>query len=535
MVSWRRRATAVVATVICTTMLSGPGLARDVDGPESPVPRRGQLLNWSPCPEAVAFDCATAKVPLDHRHPGRGTIELAVIKRKATGPGERIGTLFFNPGGPGGPGTKALPAGYYDLFPQEVRQRFDIVSWDPRGVGESTAVRCFDSPEEALAWEQQLPVAFPVGEREREAWIRLYAELGSRCEERDPELLRFISTADTARDLDKLREAVGDRQLTYLGISYGTLLGATYANLFPDKVRAMVLDANIDPEAWMNSGSKSEPRLGTHLRFDVDLGAAAILDQFLTLCGSTTADRCAFSAGTPDATHTKFNELLLRLQEQPQGIWTYGKTVGTVLQNLYTVHQQWSPLATKLQDVWEHRTPQEPPPPPDPVSYPGFEQIDAIKCSESPNPRDPRSYRAQEEFSYARAGDIGRAVAWSTEVCATWPATADNPYTGPWNRTTAHPILVINTTYDPATPYQAAQAMTRELADARLLTLEGYGHTALANPSSCVKEYESRYLIDGILPPEGAICQQDTPPFATHDSVDPPTGFAPVIQPRLLW
>src|SRR5262249_11316359 len=156
-------------------------------------------------------------------------------------------------------------------------------------------------------------------------------ELGRRCEQRDPDLQQLISTADTARDLDQLRQTVGNQQLSYLGISYGTLLGATYANLFPDKVRAMVLDGNIDPKGWMNSGSKRKPRLGTFLRNDVDLGAAATLDQFLTLCGSTTADRCAFSARTPDATHIKFNELLRRLQGYPQGTWTYGKTVGTVV------------------------------------------------------------------------------------------------------------------------------------------------------------------------------------------------------------
>jgi hypothetical protein len=254
-------------------------------------------LDWSRCSEGSEFDCARAQVPLDYSDPGRRTIELALIRRKATGPGGRIGTLFFNPGGPGGPGTTALPGGFYDLFPREVRERFDIVSWDPRGVGESTAVRCFDSPEEARAWENRLPVAFPVGPRERRIWIAAYA---------------------------------------------------------------------------------------TYLRNGVDLGAAATLDQFLTLCGSTTPDRCAFSAGTPDATRTKFNELVRRLQEHPQGTWTYGKTVGTVVQNLYEVHQQWSPLATKLQDLWEHRTPQEPPPPPGHVPYPGFEQIDAVRCSESP-------------------------------------------------------------------------------------------------------------------------------------------------------
>jgi pimeloyl-ACP methyl ester carboxylesterase len=195
--------------------------------------------------------------------------------------------------------------------------------------------------------------------------------------------------------------------------------------------------------------------------------------------------------------------------------------VGTVLLGLYKVHPDWGILATDLQDLWEHRAPEEPPPPPGPAPYPGSEWIEAVRCSESPNPRDPQRYPALERFSYARAGDVGRVVAWTTEVCATWPATADNPYPGPWNRPTARPILVVGTTYDPATPYRAVQAMTRRLADARLLTLEGYGHTALVNASSCVNEYESRYLIDGILPPVGATCQQDTPPFAAHDPAIP--------------
>src|SRR5215813_11540055 len=514
--SWQRVATAAVVLVGLWACLSITAAGQAAAAAEAFVP----VLDWQPCaaPSQQGFDCATAQLPLDYRDPERRTIELAVIKREATDHGRRIGTLFFNPGGPGGGATIVLPARFYDLFPREVRERFDIVSWDPRGVGESTAVRCFDSPEEAMAWESRLPVGFPVGNEERRIWIEGYAELGQRCEQRDPELLRFISTADTARDLDQLRRAVGDRQLSYFGISYGTLLGATYANLFPDKVRAMVLDANIDPRGWVNSGSKRKPRLGTFQRNDVDLGAAATLDQFLTVCGRTTADLCAFSAGTPDATHTKFTKLVRRLQKHPLGTWTYAKTIGTVLGSLYTVHPQWSTLATKLQDLWEHRTPQEPPPPQSPVRYPGTEQAFAVRCSESPNPRDPRTYHAQEQFSYARAGDIGRVVAWAAEPCATWPATADNPYTGPWNRTTAHPILVVNTTYDPATPHQGAEAMVRELADARLLTLEGYGHTALENPSSCVNEYESRYLIDGTLPPVGATCRQDTPPFAGPES-----------------
>lgn len=509
-----RYAAATAAAVILTTVFTGPGPAprpgpADGTAPSGPV----APLEWSPCPESAGFECATAKVPLDHREPAGRTIELAVVKRKATGPGTRIGTVFFNPGGPGGAGTEALPV-WYDLFPEQVRQRFDVVSWDPRGVGASTAVRCFGTPEESVDWQQRIPSGFPVGEQEQRTWIAAYADLGRRCEQRDPQLLRHVSTTDTARDLDRLRQAVGDPQLNYLGVSYGSFLGAVYANLFPAKVRAMVLDGNIDPVGWVNSGAKSEPRLSTFLRDEVDLGSAATLKQFLTLCGRATADRCAFSAGGPEATRTKFEQLMRRLEQRAQGTWTYARTVTTLLSNLYAVDPQWSAMAATLQDLWQWRAPEESPSPDGPLTYPGYEQIEAVRCAESPNPRDPLRYPALEEFSRARAGDLGRAVAWASEPCATWPVTAADSYTGPWNRPTAHPVLVVNTRYDPATPYRGALAMTRRLADARLLTVDGYGHSSLVNPSLCVDAYESRYFVDGVLPPVGATCRQDVVPFA---------------------
>ena len=468
-------------------------------------------LEWSPCREGSEFACARALVPLDYRDPGRRTIELALIKRSATDPGRRIGTLFFNPGGPGEAGTRNFPP-LYRFFPREVRERFDIVSWDPRGVGESTAVRCFDSAEEAIAWEASIPTGFPVGRKERTTWVTGWAELGQRCLERDPELPRYVSTADTARDLDLLRQAVGDARLTYYGISYGTFLGATYANLFPDHVRALILDGNVDPAAYMNTGIDGPPRLSSGLRLGSDLIAAATLDQFIQHCGHAPTERCAFSAGNPSATRRKFDRLMSRLQHQPEGIWTYGKTVDAVAQGLYLL-AGWPSLAETLQTLWEGRTPAPAPPLPGPPPYPGFEFQYAVVCSESPNPRRPGTFQTLEVFSYARAGDMGRWWTWNYEPCATWPADAANPHAGPWNRPTANSILVINPTFDPATSLQDAEAMVRELADARLLTLEGYGHTALANPSTCINEHAHRYLIEGTLPPVGATCQQDTPPF----------------------
>ncbi|MFI6490512.1 alpha/beta hydrolase [Streptomyces sp. NPDC050564] len=512
----RSCAAAIAAVVACWTALPGPDLAAADGAPTPSVP--APKLDWRPCVQGSPFDCATAKVPLDYRNPrGRG-VELALVKRKATGPGRRIGTLFFNPGGPGGAGTIQMPQNY-EFFPREVRERFDIVSWDPRGVGNSTAVNCFASPKEANAWSASRPAGFPVGEQERKTWIAAYKDLARRCRQRDPELLRHVSTADTARDLDQLRQSVGDPQLTYLGISYGSILGATYANLFPGKVRAMALDSNIDPQAWTNHASDDDPRLTTFLRMGSDRSVAATLDRFLSLCGSATTARCAFSAGGPKATRDKFDQLVRRLRGHPVGAWSYGRTVSDVVNSLYVVHPGWTDLAGRLQDLWQGRVPgpsplQPAPPVPNPHPYVGEEQAAAVLCSDSPNPRDPGVYHALEEASATGTGDTGRFWTWAAEGCATWPAVAANRYRGPWNKPTAHPVLVVGTTYDPSTPYTNSQAMAKELANARLLTNNGYGHTALINPSSCIATHESRYLVDGTLPPVGTTCRPDTPPFS---------------------
>jgi pimeloyl-ACP methyl ester carboxylesterase len=494
------------------------------------------VLEWKPCEDETqrGFECAVANVPLDHTRPRWRTIELSVIRRRATASERRVGSLFFNPGGPGGAGTTALPA-LYAKFPEELRERFDLISWDPRGVGQSTAVRCFATPEEAVRWASRVP-PFPVGEPERRAFTAAYGDLARRCQQRDPELLRHVSTADTARDLDRLRQAVGEKQLNYWGISYGTFLGATYANLFPSEAGRLLLDGNVDPQAWVNGGSWSEPKLSTFLRLRSDLASAETLGQFLELCGRAPATRCAFSAGNPAATSAKFADLLRRLAKRPVGQWTYAVAVNQVRAGLYTVHPGWTGTAQILQTLWQGHTPPEPPPPPGPAPYPGFEQIFGVMCGESPNPGVPERYDALDTFSTARAGALGHWWVWVGEPCATWPARAAASYSGPWNRPTAHPVLVVNPTHDPATPHQGGKAMVQELADARLLTLDGYGHTALDNPSSCVGRHAVRYFLDGVLPPVGARCAQDTPPFTVETPIGGVgKGARATAAPRWGW
>ncbi|MGW5347776.1 alpha/beta fold hydrolase [Streptomyces sp. NPDC004050] len=507
------RTVALVAAVVSSAVLCCPGgtaATQDAPPPTAGVPR----LDWSPCTPGSPYDCATARVPLDHADPGGRAVDLALVRRKATDGARRIGTLFVNPGGPGGPGTVQVPQNY-DSFPEELRERFDIVSWDPRGIGNSTAVNCFDSTDAAETWGRSKPAGFPVGQKERTTWIEAYEDLGRRCEKRDADLLRHVSTADTARDLDLLRQAVGEPQLNYFGVSYGTILGATYANMFPDRVRAMVLDSNIAPSAWTNGGrTPGRPR---------SCAWAPTAPPRPPWTGSSTcADPPARTAAPSRPAARRFDRLLQRLRERPVGTWTYARTVADAVSGLYVVDPGWADLARRLQDLWQGRAPKPaaiPPPPPvaHPAPYLGDEQAAAVWCGDSPNLRDPAAYHRLEEGSAARVGDAGRYWTWAAEPCATWPARAADRYDGPWNQPTAHPVMVVGTRYDPSTPYTGSEAMAKTLADARLLTHDGYGHTALFNnASSCVKAYESRYVVDGTLPPPGTTCRPDEQPFSRN-------------------
>ena len=303
--------------------IAGPAAAQAAPtalGAAAPVP----ALHWKPCAERgqEGFDCATAQVPLDYSRPRGRTIELALIRHKATDPAHKIGTLFFNPGGPGGPGVTVLPLYLNEpfdhtpvIFPVKVRERFDIVSWDPRGVGESTSVLCFATQEEETKRILELAVGVPETREQQKAWLEGWADIAHHCgKSKSADLLTHVSTADTARDLDMMRQAVGDEKLTYQGDSYGTFLGAVYANLFPHKVRAMVLLANIDPSAYTNMGHDN-PSLDTSLRRGVEMGTASTLDAFLETCGQTSTQRCPFSAGSAAATKAKWVSLVEQLRK----------------------------------------------------------------------------------------------------------------------------------------------------------------------------------------------------------------------------
>jgi pimeloyl-ACP methyl ester carboxylesterase len=509
---------AVLAPAACSAAPAGAAAPAVAAAPAAPpVP----VLHWRSC--YGGFQCVTARVPLSYRDPRGAAISIAVVRHLATDPARRVGTLFFNAGGPAEQ-IQGFVTGFGQL-PAAFTTRYDLITFDPRGFGYSTAVRCFPT----MAAESKflggvffggLPV-FPVGARQDAAWVRTWARFDARCAQRNGSLLDHDTTADVARDLNLLREAVGAPALNYLGVSYGTGLGATYANLFPGATGRMILDANLNPVAWTRPDG-----VPTFLGQGTGQAAAASMRAFLDLCGKTTTSACAFSAGTPAATRAKWATLLRRLCRHPVTIgtprqtYTYAEVVVSV--PLATV-SQWQAGALWLQRLWAASSAARPPAAASvpvtaasvlPAVYTGWEQTLAVLCSDSPNPRDPAAYLAAARSAYARSGAFGLEQPWKTEACADWPAAAaQDRYSGPWNRPTATTILVLGNTGDPVLPYQNSVAMSRDLARARLLTVDGYGHTEAGNPSACATDYEIRYLLTGALPPPRTVCKENATPF----------------------
>lgn len=478
---------------------------------------RVPALNWRSCYDG--FQCATAHVPLDYRHPDGSKISIAVIRHLATDPAHRLGSLFVNGGGPSAQVTGFSTA--YSTIPAALRADFDIADFDPRGFGSSAPIQCYSS--QAAENELLAPLGgmlYPSGARQISLWDRTWADLGAQCAKTAGPVLYHDGTADVARDMDLLRQAVGDPVLNFIGLSYATGIGATYANLFPDHVGHIVLDGNLDPTAWTSQGS----RLPTWMRSGQDVATAAVIEDFLDLCGKASTQACAFSAGTPAATRAKYAALLGRLHQHPVTIGNPPQTFTDVITaNSVPVGTvaDWQQGAAVLQQLWQASlttttttTTSSAAPAGSGTAYAGPEQALAMQCADSPNPRDLSAYPAAAQLALDRAGLVGPPQAWTTEPCATWPqAASQDRYDGPWNVPTASTILVIGNTGDPLTPYQSSVAMSRDLSRARLLTVNGYGHTMYQNPSTCALGYMTSYLVTGALPPAGTTCPQDAVPF----------------------
>lgn len=483
----------------------------------SPPPAAADTFRWADCPEETIgtvpveerhkYDCATHAVPIDYARPGAGSVGIAMLRRSADDPAHRIGSLFVNPGGPGGRGT-LLPIELDSVLPAEVLRRFDVVGFDPRGVGHSGAVRCFATAEEAEAVYRRVVLA-PVTRPQIASTLRANRDLTDACAARGGPLLPHVSTLNVARDLDRLRAAVGDQRLTYLGFSYGTLVGATYANLFPHRVRAVVGDGNVDPALRTTNGLE-------YMRQRA-VGMEAVLDAFLRRCAEV-GQACAFSAGDPAA---KMAAIRARLREGPLTVPGLGQLdlstfTGELASTLYTP-QLYGQLAAQLQAVYEAV-------PAGPAAataagtpYTGNESEFAVTCADEPYPRNPLVFPAVAPLWERQAPTFGRGHAFGAVFCATWPARQPERYDGPWDRPAATPLLLFGTYHDPATNYTFNRRMAAQLGAARLVSVDAFGHTSLGRPdrprSGCAQAIAARYLVDLALPLPGTVCPADTQPF----------------------
>lgn len=488
---------------------------------------------WGSCPASVAaapYQCASVPVPLDYRDPAGPSIELALIKLPAADPAQRIGSLFVNFGGPGGSGVSILPQRATTIFSQAIRDRFDLVSWDTRGTGQSTAVRCFGTQAADSGYFASVPY-FPYPDSGDASFWALNAQLGQDCQQRAASLLPHLSSQDTARDLDLLRQDVADRQLNYVGFSYGTVIGAIYANLFPRGVRAMVLDGSLD---FAGNATGDRPgqaeRYPVDVRNGVDQAGQDVLGRFLTLCARAGSASCPFAAGGD--LPAKWRALLTRAQANTihyaGGTYFYATIVAVTYYDLYKPVADWPALGTLLQGLYtasagtatamtpavRARAAQAVQDAQDlyPVNN-GNEGYYVSQCADIEAPTSEAVYDRLGDTENAKVPGFGRLATYDMTPCATWPALHTDAYDGPWNRSRAA-ILVINSLHDPATPYPGAVAGARELGNARLLTVDGDGHTSeYSEPSACRDTAKQDYLISLRLPRPGAVCPVDQLPW----------------------
>ena len=488
-------------------------------------------------------------VPLDYRHPNGQKIGIALMRLPASDPSERIGSLFIDFGGPGGPDITDLVNRADTVFSPAIRARFDLVTWDPRGIEYSDPVNCFATDTADTNFYNSIPV-FPYPPPDEPAFFQLNAELGQKCLQRSGALLRHVSSADTARDLNALRRDVGDPKLTYLGFSYGTVIGATYANLFPDKVRAMVLDGTLD---FVGNATGHFP--GEAAAFPVDVrqgvdraGQEVFLDRFLPLCAEA-GSACAFSAG--GNLRAKWETLLARAQagqlsyqelmifayydmEDPIADWP---GLASYLQGLYTSTSAGQALtagqsaglaqrAMRAQSqslMGPQRGASGAPEPAGTAGASGAagapytdnraDAFYAIQCADSLMPTSDAVYHNLAITEDQKVPGFGRLIVYDMMPCASWPTMHTDAYDGPWNRSRT-PILVINAVHDPITPIWGAEAAVDELGNARLLKVNGDGHTSMfVEPSVCRDDGELAYLVSLQLPAKGTVCNVNRLPF----------------------
>ncbi len=545
-------------------LLLGAVLLAVPAGAAPPGQGSGDAVHWSPCFKDIeaefaefippefgppTFECAVVPVPLDYDKPNGATIAISLVRLPALDSERRIGSVFLNPGGPGGSGVEFAVFGAPFLYSPELRGQFDMVGFDPRGIVRSTALKCFGNLGQAFGVFDSGVVTFPKTADEVAAWVGDEQDLADACDQRGNKVLGHMSTANVARDLDLLREAVGDEQLTYAGYSYGSYLGVTYANLFPDNVRALIVDGVLDPVAW-STGAPGDMDRPFSSRLESDEGAQATLEEFFRLCDEAGPPACAFAPNSSDRYDALAQELLANepiIVAIPVGPdefvefpFFYGDLIGFSLGAMYN-SPDWPFFAYDLALIEAAAFGTEPPPPPffgEPTDqlwegytakrgfprYPNFvEGFPSVACADSDNPDDVSGW-VDAAGQISSENYFTQLWTWASSACLSFPADDDDRYVGPFTADTANPVLVASTLFDPATPVEGAFAVDELLPNNGLLLVDGWGHTTLGI-SGCSSFFSENYLITQDLPPEGLVCPQDFSPFELFEGEGEPSEF----------
>lgn len=464
-----------------------------------------QKLAWRSC-GVSGFECATMKAPLDYAKPGSGDVKLAVARKKATGPGKRIGSLLVNPGGPGGSAVGYLQSYAGIGYPAEVRARYDMVAVDPRGVARSEPVECLTGRQMDTYTETDVT---PDDKKETGELVDEYKKFAEGCGRHSPNLLRHVSTVEAARDMDILRAVLGDQKLNYVGASYGTLLGATYAGLFPARVGRMVLDGAMDP-------SLSARKLNQ----DQTAGFETAFQSFAKDCVRQSDCPLGGPGTSPDQVGKNLSAFFKKLDAKPiptgdadgrklgEALATTGVIAAMYDQAAWPQLRQALTAAMKdkdgagllaLSDSYYERDADG--------KYANLMFANAaVNCLDL-----PAAFSTPDEVEKALPGFekaspvFGDGLAWASLNCAYWPVRP----TGEPHRIEAKgagPILVVGTTRDPATPYAWAKSLASQLSSGVLLTYVGDGHTAYGRGSVCIDSTIDRYLLQGTPPAKGKRC-----------------------------
>ncbi|WP_328933533.1 MULTISPECIES: alpha/beta hydrolase [unclassified Streptomyces] len=464
-----------------------------------------QKLSWHTC-GVPGFECATMKAPLDYAKPGAGDIRLAVARKKATGKGKPLGSLMVNPGGPGGSAVGYLQQYAGIGYPAEIRARYDMVAMDPRGVARSEPVECLGG--RAMDTFTQTDTT-PDDQRETTELVAEYKKFAEGCGAHSANLLRHVSTVEAARDMDILRAVLGDRKLTYVGASYGTFLGATYAGLFPGRVGRVVLDGAMDP---------SLP--ARRMNLDQTAGFETAFQSFAKDCVRQTDCPLGGRRTTPHQVGDHLKAFFKKLDAHPIPTGDAdGRKLGEALATTGVIaamydEAAWPQLREALTSAMKEN---------DGagllVLSDSYYERDAdgrysnlmfanaaVNCLDLPPAFTSPDQVEQALPDFEKASPVfGDGLAWASLSCAYWPVKA----TGEPHRIEAKgaaPLVVVGTTRDPATPYPWAQSLAHQLSSARLLTYVGDGHTAYGRGSSCIDSAIDAYLLRGTAPGEGKRC-----------------------------